>query len=129
MFGLVPSLKSVPRAKYTYFSSHSNSAFLPISVGDTDPIAPISVEDAEPTNSGSEEAVAQSVELLKTAARTRKVSASEIIAAFKVLDKAKLDPTDFLSLVGGTKSPGRTWLLIFNSSIQAVLHSSHSSVY
>ncbi|CAM6122077.1 unnamed protein product [Calypogeia fissa] len=64
-------------------------------------------------SASDKEAIKQSVEVLKTAAKTRKVPASEIVTAFKVLAKAKLDPTNFLPIVGGTKSPGRKWLLIF----------------
>jgi hypothetical protein len=61
------------------------------------------------------DAVKKSVELLKTAAKTRKVEALEIRKAFRVLEKAKIDPANFPSAIGGTKSPGRTWLLVFVS--------------
>ncbi|CAM6093798.1 unnamed protein product [Calypogeia fissa] len=64
-------------------------------------------------SASDKDTIKQSVEVLKTAAKTRKVPASEIVTAFKVLAKANLDPTNFLSIVGGTKSPGRKWLLIF----------------
>lgn len=79
------------------------------------------MESAAPTKSESDDGFAQSVALLKTAAKTRKVPASEIIAAFKLLAKAKVDPTDFLPLIGGTKSPGRTWLLVFTCNKDEVL--------
>ncbi|KAL1813689.1 hypothetical protein ACET3Z_014702 [Daucus carota] len=62
--------------------------------------------------------VGRSVEVLKTAAKTRKVAAEEILSAFKILEKAKLDPSGFLDTLGGTESPGRTWMLIFTAEKQ-----------
>ncbi|KAL0797923.1 hypothetical protein Bca101_053097 [Brassica carinata] len=59
--------------------------------------------------------VTESVSLLKTAAKTRKVAAEEILAAFSAIEKAKVDPTPFLETLGGTESPGRTWMLIFTA--------------
>lgn len=83
------------------------------SVNEADLAVEEAEEEAATSDAQSDDAVTQSVALLKTAAKTRKVPASEIVAAFKVLNKAKLDPTDFLQLIGGPKSPGRTWLLVF----------------
>ncbi|XP_010476968.1 PREDICTED: uncharacterized protein LOC104756140 [Camelina sativa] len=59
--------------------------------------------------------VLESVSVLKTAAKTRKVAADEILAAFSAIEKAKLDPSEFLETLGGTESPGRTWMLIFTA--------------
>ncbi|KAJ4961242.1 hypothetical protein NE237_021152 [Protea cynaroides] len=59
--------------------------------------------------------VEESVKILKNAAKTRKVAAEEILAALAVIEKAKLDPTAFLDTLGGSESPGRTWMLIFTS--------------
>ncbi|XP_024008860.1 uncharacterized protein LOC18993101 isoform X2 [Eutrema salsugineum] len=59
--------------------------------------------------------VTESVSLLKTAAKTRKVAADEILAAFSAIEKAKVDPSTFLETLGGSESPGRTWMLIFTA--------------
>ncbi|EYU40235.1 hypothetical protein MIMGU_mgv1a012850mg [Erythranthe guttata] len=59
--------------------------------------------------------VEESVRVLKNAAKTRKVPADEILQAFSVIEKAKLDPSRFLETLGGTKSPGNTWMLIFTA--------------
>ncbi|VVA91732.1 unnamed protein product [Arabis nemorensis] len=59
--------------------------------------------------------VKESVSLLKTAAKTRKVAADEILAAFSTIEKAKIDPSTFLETLGGSESPGRTWMLIFTA--------------
>ncbi|KAL6175646.1 hypothetical protein ACLB2K_052285 [Fragaria x ananassa] len=59
--------------------------------------------------------VEESVKVLKNAAKTRKVAAEEILSALAVLENAKLDPSGFLETLGGTESPGRTWMLIFTS--------------
>lgn len=53
--------------------------------------------------------------VLKTAAKTRKVAAEEILAAFSAIEKAKVDPSPFLETLGGSESPGRTWMLIFTA--------------
>ncbi|KAH9609002.1 hypothetical protein KSS87_020551 [Heliosperma pusillum] len=57
----------------------------------------------------------QSVEVLKKAAKTRKVPKNEVLSALSVIEKAKLDPSKFLETLGGSKSPGRTWMLIFTA--------------
>ncbi|CAK9137713.1 unnamed protein product [Ilex paraguariensis] len=59
--------------------------------------------------------VEESVKVLKNAAKTRKVAAEEILAALSVIEKAKLDPSQFLETLGGSKSPGNTWMLIFTA--------------
>ncbi|KAM3703139.1 hypothetical protein ACJW31_04G073800 [Castanea mollissima] len=59
--------------------------------------------------------VEESVELLKKAAKSRRVAAEEILSAFSVIEKAKIDPSGFLDTLGGSKSPGRTWMLIFTA--------------
>ncbi|XP_043699411.1 uncharacterized protein LOC122650157 [Telopea speciosissima] len=59
--------------------------------------------------------VEESVKILKNAAKTRKVAAEEVLAALAVMEKAKLDPSEFLNTLGGSESPGRTWMLIFTA--------------
>ncbi|KAF6168689.1 hypothetical protein GIB67_026575 [Kingdonia uniflora] len=61
--------------------------------------------------------VEDSVKVLKTAAENRKVAADEILDALTVIKSAKLDPSGFLDTLGGTESPGRTWMLIFNAEV------------
>lgn len=57
------------------------------------------------------------MKLLKNAAKTRKVPAEEILSAFSVIEKAKLDPSGFFETLGGSHSPGRTWMLIFTAKV------------
>ncbi|XP_068639041.1 uncharacterized protein [Aristolochia californica] len=59
--------------------------------------------------------VAESVKVLKNAAKTRKVPAEEVLSALDVIKKAKIDPSSFLETLGGTESPGKTWMLIFTA--------------
>lgn len=63
----------------------------------------------------SHKEVEEGVKVLKNAAKARRVPSEEILSAFSVLEKAKLDPSGFLETLGGTKSPGRTWMLIFTA--------------
>ncbi|XP_039046509.1 uncharacterized protein LOC120186702 [Hibiscus syriacus] len=58
------------------------------------------------------------VKVLKNAAKSRKVPAKEILSAFSVIEKAKIDPSGFLETLGGPESPGRTWMLIFTAQKQ-----------
>ncbi|ERN05632.1 hypothetical protein AMTRI_Chr13g86730 [Amborella trichopoda] len=62
-----------------------------------------------------QQGVEESVRVLKNAAKTRKVAADEVSAALSLIKKAKVDPTHFFSILGGTESPGRTWMLIFTT--------------
>ena len=55
--------------------------------------------------------------MLKNAVKTRKVAAEEILSAFSVIEKAKIDPSKFLETLGGSESPGRTWMLIFTAEV------------
>ncbi|KAL2234405.1 UNVERIFIED_CONTAM: hypothetical protein Sindi_1172700 [Sesamum indicum] len=55
------------------------------------------------------------VRVLKNAAKTRKIPSEDILYAFSVIEKAKVDPSSFLETLGGTNSPGRTWMLIFTA--------------
>lgn len=64
---------------------------------------------------GDECDVEECVRVLKNAAKTRKVPGREILQAFSVIEKAKLDPSGFFQTLGGTESPGRTWMLIFTA--------------
>ncbi|KAI8546021.1 hypothetical protein RHMOL_Rhmol07G0083300 [Rhododendron molle] len=60
--------------------------------------------------------VEECVKVLKNAAKTRQVAAKEGLSALSVMEKAKLDPSGFLETLGGrSKSPGRTWMLIFTA--------------
>eukprot|EP00252_Welwitschia_mirabilis_P006495 TRINITY_DN1738_c0_g1_i1.p1 TRINITY_DN1738_c0_g1~~TRINITY_DN1738_c0_g1_i1.p1 ORF type:complete len:210 (+),score=40.62 TRINITY_DN1738_c0_g1_i1:373-1002(+) len=61
------------------------------------------------------EEITTSIKVLKSAAKSRKVPSSDVISALGVLRKAKLDPSNFLHVLGGTQSPGRTWMLIFTA--------------
>ena len=61
--------------------------------------------------------VEESVKVLKEAAKTRKVPKEEVLSALSVTEKAKLDPSKFLDTLGGSKSPGRTWMLIFTAEV------------
>lgn len=75
---------------------------------------PVLVEQESSSNIVDEE-VEKSVKVLKNAAKTRKVAAEEVLSALSVLEKAKLDPSKFFNTLGGTSSPGRTWMLIFTA--------------
>ncbi|KAL5544920.1 hypothetical protein UlMin_008704 [Ulmus minor] len=59
--------------------------------------------------------IEESVKVLKKAAKTRKVAKDEILSALSVIEKAKTDPSNFLETLGGSESPGRTWMLVFTS--------------
>ncbi|KAI3735593.1 hypothetical protein L6452_15100 [Arctium lappa] len=77
--------------------------------------APVIVQEEDDVQSTSNKEVEESVELLKKAAKTKKVAATQIISSFKLLDTAKLDPSKFCETLGGSESPGRTWMLIFTA--------------
>ncbi|PON33484.1 microbial collagenase [Trema orientale] len=62
--------------------------------------------------------VEESVKVLKNAAKTRRVPNEEILSALSVIEKAKIDPSNFLDTLGGSESPGRTWMLIFTAEKQ-----------
>lgn len=47
----------------------------------------------------------KSVKVLKNAAKTMKVPAEEVLSAFSVIEKAKIDPSAFLETLGGLDSP------------------------
>ncbi|KAK9055493.1 hypothetical protein SSX86_026576 [Deinandra increscens subsp. villosa] len=80
------------------------------------PVVTVAVQEEEDeVQSTPNKEVEESVSLLKEAAKTRKVAATEILTAFKVLEKAKLDPSRFCETLGGSESPGRTWMLIFTA--------------
>ncbi|XP_052179468.1 uncharacterized protein LOC127792878 [Diospyros lotus] len=59
--------------------------------------------------------VEECVKLLKNAAKTRRVATEEVLSALSIIEKANLDPSAFLETLGGSKSPGRTWMLIFTA--------------
>ncbi|MQL89624.1 hypothetical protein Taro_022207 [Colocasia esculenta] len=65
--------------------------------------------------SGSATGVEEWVGVLKNAAKTRRVPAAEVLAALAAIKKAKVDPSTFLDTLGGSESPGRTWMLIFTA--------------
>jgi hypothetical protein len=58
------------------------------------------------------------VKVLKEAAKTRKVPAPEVLSALSNIKKAKLDTSTFFETLGGTESPGRTWMLIFTAKVR-----------
>ncbi|KAK4414214.1 hypothetical protein Salat_2834400 [Sesamum alatum] len=68
-----------------------------------------------PEEKQSNKEVEDCVRVLKNAAKTRKVPPEDILYAFSVIEKAKVDPSCFLETLGGTNSPGRTWMLIFTA--------------
>ncbi|WRX17623.1 hypothetical protein QQP08_010110 [Theobroma cacao] len=53
-----------------------------------------------------------------TGPKTRKIPAEEVLSAFSVIEKAKLNPSAFLETLGGPDSPGRTCVLIFTAEKQ-----------
>ncbi|KAG0500122.1 hypothetical protein HPP92_000194 [Vanilla planifolia] len=57
----------------------------------------------------------ESVLLLKRAGKTRDVPPVEVVAALSTIRKAKVDSSSFLETLGGSESPGRTWMLIFTA--------------
>ena len=61
------------------------------------------------------------VEVLKNAAKTRRVAPPEVLSALTEIKKAKVDPSSFLETLGGTESPGRTWMLIFTAQVSCCL--------
>nr|AFK47796.1 unknown [Lotus japonicus] len=74
---------------------------------------PLLIEDDNPKKE-----VEESVQVLKNAAKTRKVAAEEVLSALSVIEKAKIDPSGFFDILGGKESPGRTWMLIFTAKKQ-----------
>lgn len=64
------------------------------------------------------------VEVLKAAAKTRQVPSSEILSAFAEIKKKAPSEID-LSTLGGTESPGRTWMLVFTSQVGSDTHPSN----
>ncbi|XP_022754991.1 uncharacterized protein LOC111303176 [Durio zibethinus] len=59
-----------------------------------------------------------SFNLIKNATKTRKVPAEEVLSAFWVIEKARINPSEFVETLGGSDSPGRTWMLIFTAQKQ-----------
>ncbi|XP_021646491.2 uncharacterized protein LOC110639729 isoform X2 [Hevea brasiliensis] len=87
---------------------------------DQSPPTPLLVQqqeekEEEEVRTQSNPEVEESVKVLKNAAKTRKVAAKEVLSALAVIEKAKMDPSGFLETLGGSKSPGRTWMLIFTA--------------
>ncbi|KAJ7530646.1 hypothetical protein O6H91_14G012500 [Diphasiastrum complanatum] len=78
------------------------------------------VVDDVVSTSTDEDVVKKSISILKLAGKTRKVPPAEVLGAIRSLEKAKLDPSNFLETIGGTESPGRTWLLVFVASVKQV---------
>ncbi|XP_044974214.1 uncharacterized protein LOC123442229 [Hordeum vulgare subsp. vulgare] len=72
-------------------------------------------------------AVAESVKVLKDAAKTRKVSDSKVLAALAKIKKDKLDTSTFFETLGGAESPGRTSMLIFTAQVSRAGHPRGSS--
>ncbi|KAI3833044.1 hypothetical protein MKX03_021322 [Papaver bracteatum] len=61
--------------------------------------------------------VEESIKVLKKASKTRKVAKEEVLAVLGVIKKANkdIDHSNFLDTLGGTQSPGNSWMLIFTS--------------
>ena len=59
----------------------------------------------------------ESIGVLKSAAKTRRTRAAEVLSALDAIKKAKVDPSGFFETLGGTESPGRTWMLIFTAEV------------
>ncbi|EFJ19921.1 hypothetical protein SELMODRAFT_109814, partial [Selaginella moellendorffii] len=60
--------------------------------------------------------VEESVLVLKAAAKSKKIPAPEVFAAFRVLEKARVDPSNFLETLGGSSgAEPRCWMLVFIS--------------
>ncbi|XP_024539695.1 uncharacterized protein LOC112340455 [Selaginella moellendorffii] len=58
--------------------------------------------------------VEESVLVLKAAAKSKKIPAPEVFAAFRVLEKARVDPSNFLETLGGSSgAEPRCWMLVF----------------
>ncbi|XP_020594143.1 uncharacterized protein LOC110034194, partial [Phalaenopsis equestris] len=73
----------------------------------------------------SNQPLEKSVLLLKQAARTRKVPAADVLSAISAVKKAKADSSSFLETLGGSESPGRTWMLIFTAQVWLGLVKAH----
>jgi hypothetical protein len=74
--------------------------------------------------------VEENVKVLKQAAKTRKVAVEDVLSALSVIEKAKIEPSGFLDTLGGSKSPGRTWMLIFTAEVGIILFLDlHSFIY
>ncbi|KAK1420720.1 hypothetical protein QVD17_22544 [Tagetes erecta] len=99
----------------TIFRSSSTKIKATSDENDQNPPVTVAVQEQYEIQSTPNKEVEESVKLLKEAAKTRKVPATEILNAFKVVEKAKLDPSRFCETLGGSESPGRTWMLIFTA--------------
>ncbi|KAI4302554.1 hypothetical protein MLD38_038283 [Melastoma candidum] len=62
--------------------------------------------------------VMESVKVLKNASKTGKVKAEDVLLALSTIEKTKVDPSQFLETLGGSQSPGRTWMLIFTAKVK-----------
>ncbi|XP_058088336.1 uncharacterized protein LOC131235208 [Magnolia sinica] len=108
-------LQNHPFPKITYHSllntrsHHSTTHLNAIERSQFDGTSPLLLQEEEDIG------VEESVEVLKNAAKTRRVPAAEVLSALAVIKKAKIDPSAFLDTLGGTESPGRTWMLIFTA--------------
>ncbi|KDO62847.1 hypothetical protein CISIN_1g024650mg [Citrus sinensis] len=114
---VTPSNKLPLKTNATHFPCPkftNNKVKTRATLGEKDDIAPptpLLVQEKEQSNREVEE----SVKILKKAAKTRKVAAAEILSALSVIEKAKIDYSGFLETLGGSESPGRTWMLIFTA--------------
>lgn len=74
------------------------------------------VEEAETVSEGTEGAIEAAAGVLKQAAEDNKVSPAQVLQAMLTLQKLKVSPDGWPEKLGGSKSPGRTWRLVFVSS-------------
>ncbi|KAF8025207.1 hypothetical protein BT93_F2140 [Corymbia citriodora subsp. variegata] len=118
---LNPPLRRFPLVRFTGFPSSGGvdpplskcpRAGIRAALDEKDQIAttPLLVQEEQPDRE-----IAESIKVLKDAAKTRKVPAEELLSVLSVIEKSKLDPSGFLSTLGGSESPGRTWMLIFTA--------------
>ncbi|EFJ21347.1 hypothetical protein SELMODRAFT_417305 [Selaginella moellendorffii] len=68
-----------------------------------------------------ESQVEESVLVLKAAAKSKKIPAPEVFAAFRVLEKACVDPSNFFETLGGSSgAEPRCWMLVFAAGAKVV---------
>ncbi|XAR63938.1 hypothetical protein NMG60_11024104 [Bertholletia excelsa] len=105
-------LTPVPSILFNSISSKTTRATTDDAIQDTN--SPLLVQDQDQQSNNQME-VEKCVRVLKNAAKTRRVAADDVLSALFIIEKAKLDPSRFLETLGGSKSPGRTWMLIFTA--------------
>eukprot|EP00271_Cylindrocystis_brebissonii_P014713 TRINITY_DN36190_c0_g1_i1.p1 TRINITY_DN36190_c0_g1~~TRINITY_DN36190_c0_g1_i1.p1 ORF type:complete len:294 (+),score=53.78 TRINITY_DN36190_c0_g1_i1:66-947(+) len=72
------------------------------------------VSPEQPKKGLSPEEIQEHVTVLKQAAASRKVPPFQVFSALHALEKARIDCSGHLKVLGGDAAPGRTWMLVFN---------------